>query len=115
MSDEAPVPVADPEVLKARLAELTARRDHLLAEVRQAQQGDEETLALYDTPPGRKRILLREEVRRRINRSACVTYWSEIRATEKLMIEIAGLLASTIHGDCHVFIHFDGPQEHDPD
>lgn len=75
----------DLHALTVEAAVLSARISRLKLEVNQCERGDIEITEVYDLTLGKKPLLTRREMHTRINRSAAVCYWREIRESEKLL------------------------------
>ena len=70
---------------------LLARRDSLVRQAEQAEDGDIETLEVFDCLLRGNPKMVRREVRKRMNRTAAVMYWREVRATEDKIAELKKL------------------------
>ena len=88
--------------------DLIKRRDLLVASALAAEAGDSEETQVFEPQLRGEPKMVRREVRTRINRSASVMYWREVRQTEE---KIEHLLSLALCGpSIDVNIAFDGPE-----
>jgi len=97
------------EELRAEIAKLAARVEHMIAEGRRVEQGQTDEKRRFE---GENELRGRDETLK-FQPSAAVGYWKEVREQEirldALRQELRGLEQLGCGEDLHVHIHYDGP------